>query len=149
VRLPPLRERPEDVAALAAHFLARCARLRPELSTLSLSPEALAVLSAHRWPGNVRELEHAIERAVVLADGPLLEEKDLPDSVRAGRGPAAAVPGEEPAGATLRQAVQAAEARAIRAALERTGGNRTRAAELLEISYRALLYKIKDYGLGS
>jgi len=147
VRLPPLRERPEDVAALAAHFLARYARLRPELPALALSPEALSVLSAHRWPGNVRELEHAIERAVVLADGPLLEEKDLPDSVRAGRDRAAPGGAEEP-GPSLRQAVQAAEARAIRAALERTGGNRTRAAELLEISYRALLYKIKDYGLG-
>jgi two-component system response regulator AtoC len=146
VRLPPLRERPEDVAALARHFLARCARLRPELSALSLSPEALAVLAAHRWPGNVRELEHAVERAVVLADGPLLEEKDLPDTVREGNAPAAGEP--EEAGPSLRRAVQAAEARAIRTALVRTGGNRTRAAELLEISYRALLYKIKDYGLG-
>jgi two-component system, NtrC family, response regulator AtoC len=148
VRLPPLRERPGDVAALAAHFLSRYARLRPELPALSLSPEALAVLSAHRWPGNVRELEHAVERAVVLADGPLLEEKDLPDSVRAGRGAEAAGAGAEEAGSSLRRAVQAAEARAIRTALERTGGNRTRAAEQLEISYRALLYKIKDYGLG-
>ena len=147
VRLPPLRERAGDVAALAAHFLARFGGLRPELAPMSLAPEAAEALAAHRWPGNVRELEHAIERAVVLADGALIREEDLPESVRAGAVPS---PTAAPAGGdlSLRRAVQAAEAQVIRAALERTGGYRTRAAELLGISYRALLYKIKDYALG-
>ncbi|HTN53483.1 MAG TPA: sigma-54 dependent transcriptional regulator [Anaeromyxobacter sp.] len=146
VRLPPLRERREDVLALAEHFLARYAALRPELPSLSLSPEAREALLAHRWPGNVRELEHALERAVVLAEGPVIREDDLPEPVRAAPGPPPAV--SPPEGTlSVKRAIRAVEEQLIRAALERTGGNRTRAAELLELSYRALLYKIKDYGL--
>ncbi len=89
LRLPPLRERGADVEALAGHFLARYARLRPELSGVRLSDEARETLLAHRWPGNVRELEHALERAVVLAEGPLIREEDLPETVRAPAPPAA------------------------------------------------------------
>jgi two-component system response regulator AtoC len=145
LRLPPLRERAEDVPALAAHFLARYGRLRPELPAMSLGEDALALLSAHRWPGNVRELEHVVERAVVLADGPAIREEDLPDALRAaGSGVPPAGDGE----LSIKRGTRALEARLIREALDRTGGNRTRAAELLEISYRALLYKIKEYGLG-
>jgi two-component system response regulator AtoC len=146
LRLPPLRERPGDVPALAAHFLARFARLRPELPAPSLSPEALERLAAWRWPGNVRELEHALERAVVLAEGPVIREEDLPDLVRDGEAQPAAPDGS--GDLSIKRGTRALEERLIRAALERTGGNRTRAAELLELSYRALLYKIKDYGLG-
>ncbi|WP_242360555.1 sigma-54 dependent transcriptional regulator [Anaeromyxobacter sp. SG17] len=147
VRLPPLRERPEDVPALAAHFLARYAPLRPELVGMSFSPEAEAALRSHRWPGNVRELEHVVERAVVLAEGAIIGEEDLPDAVRGPPGSArpAARPDDTHNG---KRANPARGGQRIRAALERTGGNRTRAAELLELSYRALLYKIKDYGLG-
>jgi two-component system response regulator AtoC len=146
IRLPPLRERGEDVALLAAHFLARYARLRPELPPPRLSDEAREALAAHRWPGNVRELEHALERAVVLAEGPVIREEDLPDAVRApARPPAAAA--DFDGTLSVKRATRALEERLIRAALERTGGNRTRAAELLELSYRALLYKIKDYGI--
>jgi two-component system response regulator AtoC len=147
VQLPPLRERPEDVEALAQHFLQRFASLRPDLAELRLSPEALQVLQAHRWPGNVRELRHALERAVVLAEGALIQPEDLPEAVRApGRAPAAEPP---PPGADLsvKRAGRALEERLIREALARTGGNRSRAAELLELSYRALLYKIKEYGV--
>ncbi|MGC3997937.1 MAG: sigma-54 dependent transcriptional regulator [Anaeromyxobacter sp.] len=146
VRLPPLRERPEDVAALADHFLARCARLRPELGGLAFSAEAREALQGHRWPGNVRELEHAVERAVVLAEGAEIREEDLPDTVRAAAAPEAAAPGLD-ADLSLKNGVREVEARLIRAALERTGGNRTRATELLGISYRALLYKLKEYGI--
>jgi two-component system, NtrC family, response regulator AtoC len=147
IRLPALRERPEDLEPLARHFLARFAPLRPEVRGLDFSPEALERLRAHRWPGNVRELMHAVERAVVLADGPIIREEDLPEAVRAPRpAPAgASLPGDD---LSVKRAVQALEARLIREALTRTGGNRTRAAELLDLSYRALLYKIKDYGLG-
>jgi two-component system response regulator AtoC len=147
VSLPPLRERPADIPALAAHFLARHARLRPELPGLSLSEEAREALLAHRWPGNVRELEHALERAVVLAEGPVIREDDLPDTVRA-PAPAAAASAAHGGSLSVKRETRALEERLIRAALERTGGNRTRAAELLELSYRALLYKIKDYGIG-
>jgi two-component system response regulator AtoC len=146
VRLPALRERPEDLEALAGHFLARYAPLRPELPGLRFTPEALEALKAHRWPGNVRELMHAVERAVVLAEGPAIGEEELPDAVRA---PAPAAPGPPPAGGDLsvKRGLRALEERLIREALARTGGNRSRAAELLELSYRALLYKIKDYGV--
>ena len=146
LRLPPLRERPEDVGPLAAHFLARYARLRPELPGLAFTPGALEALGAHRWPGNVRELEHAVERAVVLAERPEIGEGDLPASVLAAAAAPARGSGREDL--SLRRAIHEVEEQLIRAALERTGGNRTRAAELLDISYRALLYKIKEYGLG-
>ena len=146
IRLPPLRERPADIPALATHFVAKYARLRPEAPVSGLAPAALEALRCYRWPGNVRELEHVVERAMVLAEGPEIREEDLPDEVRAPeRPPAAAVP----AGGTLsiKQAIRAVEEQLIRRALERTGGNRTRAAEILELSYRALLYKIKEYGI--
>jgi two-component system response regulator AtoC len=149
LRLPPLRERMEDVPALAAHFLARHAGLRPDLPGLALGEDAREALLAHRWPGNVRELEHALERAVVLADGPLIHELDLPDTVRAPAPRAAGEGGGAPEDLSVKRATRALEERLIRAALERTGGNRTKAAELLDLSYRALLYKIRDYGLGS
>jgi two-component system response regulator AtoC len=145
VRLPPLRERPEDLAPLARHFLARFAPLRPELAGLRFTPEALEVLTAHRWPGNVRELMHAVERAVVLAEGPAIREEDLPEAVRS---PAPGPAGPVAAGdLSVKRGLRALEERLIREALARTGGNRTRAAMLLELSYRALLYKIKDYGV--
>jgi two-component system response regulator AtoC len=151
VRLPALRERPGDVPVLAAHFLARHAKLRPDLTRLALSPEAREALVAHRWPGNVRELEHALERAVVLAEGPELREEDLPETVRGGAARAPDAAGVAPASIgedlSVKRATRALEERLIRVALERTGGNRTRAAELLDLSYRALLYKIRDYGL--
>jgi len=145
LRLPSLRERPEDVPALVEHFLAKHRRLRPEAPLRGVSPEALEVLLAHRWPGNVRELEHAIERAVVLADGPMIQETDLPDDVRAGPGPAPVA--RTSADLSVKRAFRALEQQLIRDALDRTGGNRTRAAELLDLSYRALLYKIKEYGI--
>ncbi len=149
IGLPALRDRGEDLEPLARHFLARFAPLRPEVRGLDFSPEALERLRAHRWPGNVRELMHAVERAVVLADGPLIGEDDLPDAVRAAPAPppgaAPPPPGDD---LSVKRATAALEARLIAEALARTGGNRTRAAELLDLSYRALLYKIKEYGLG-
>ncbi len=147
VRLPPLRERAADIPVLAAHFLARYAPLRPELAGLRLSDEARDALLAHRWPGNVRELEHALERAVVLAEGPLIREEDLPETVRAAPPAPAGAVSHEQGTLSIKRAIREVEERLIRAALEKTGGNRTRAAELLELSYRALLYKIKDYGI--
>ena len=147
MRLPPLRERPEDVEPLARHFLARYAGLRPDLRGLGFSPEALEALRAHRWPGNVRELMHAVERAVVLTDGPLIGEDDLPEAVRPGAHRTGPEPAPPDGDLSVKRATRALEARLIQEALGRTGGNRTRAAELLELSYRALLYKIKDYGL--
>ncbi|HEX9291521.1 MAG TPA: sigma-54 dependent transcriptional regulator [Anaeromyxobacteraceae bacterium] len=147
IRLPPLRERAGDIPALARHFLARYGRLRVGEAIEGISDEALAALQAYRWPGNVRELEHAIERGAVLCEGPLIREEDLPEPVRGG--PAAAPPAVVlPEGMlSIKRAARAMEEQLIRTALARTSGNRTRAAELLELSYRALLYKIKEYGI--
>jgi two-component system response regulator AtoC len=147
IRLPALRERPEDIDALARHFLSRCARLRPGPPLTGISPDAQAAMRDYRWPGNVRELEHAIERAVVLADGAEIREEDLPEAVRE---PTAAprTPVPLPDGTlSIKRATRALEAELIRRALAQTHGNRTRAAELLDLSYRALLYKIKEYGV--
>jgi two-component system response regulator AtoC len=153
IRLPPLRERPDDVPRLVEHFLAKHRPLRGGVPLRGLAPEAMEAFQAYRWPGNVRELEHAVERAVVLAEGPEVQEEDLPDELRASaRAPGATGAPTLPPGLggdlSVKRATRALEAHLIRQALEQTGGNRTRAAELLELSYRALLYKIKEYGIG-
>jgi DNA-binding NtrC family response regulator len=145
LQLPLLRERPEDIPLLAEHFLRRFAAEtgRP---VRHIAPAALDCLIAYRWPGNVRELEHAIERAVLLSQGETLEVRDLPPAVQGGGGQ-----GVEEAPLRLRDAVARLnvdlERGLIRRALARTGGNRTEAASLLGISRRALLYKLKDYGI--
>jgi len=145
LRLPPLRERQGDIPVLARHFLERFARMRPGPPLRGLSAEALEALAAYRWPGNVRELEHAVERAVILAEGPELREEDLPEGVRSP--PPAPPPVPEGQELSVKRQGRALEEALIRRALLRTGGNRTRAAALLELSYRALLYKIKEYGI--
>ena len=149
IRLPPLRERASDIPALAAHFLARYARLRPGASIEGISDEAMAALTAYRWPGNVRELEHAIERAAVLCEGPVIREQDLPEVVRGGPTPVPPALSLPEATLSIKRATRAVEEQLIRKALAQTDGNRTRAAELLELSYRALLYKIKEYGISA
>jgi two-component system response regulator AtoC len=144
IAIPPLRERPEDIAPLARHFVARLAhRLgRP----LALSEAAIAHLERQPWPGNVRELEHAIERAAVLCDEELLEPDDLlKEPLPAPRSPAG---GQGAGGGTLREAVEAAERDAIAAALHATDGNRREAAERLGVSLRTLFYKMQRLGIG-
>ena len=147
IRLPPLRERSGDIPVLAAHFLAKYARLRSDDPVKGISEEALEAMAAYGWPGNVRELEHAVERAVVLSEGPEIREEDLPERIRGGGAVATRVPLPEGT-LSIKRATRSMEEQLIRKALEQTRGNRTRAAEVLEISYRALLYKIKEYGLG-
>ena len=141
LHLPPLRERGDDVLELARHFIDRYNR-RLGLAIEGLSPSAARALMLHTWPGNVRELENAIERAMVLADGPRIEAEHLPalaNSVGHGSG------GSDDL--SIKRRSEQLERTLIGRALERTGGNRTRAAQLLELSHRALLYKIRDYGL--
>ncbi|HEX8704508.1 MAG TPA: sigma-54 dependent transcriptional regulator [Myxococcaceae bacterium] len=151
LRMPPLRERREDVALLARSFIARFNRqLNREPPVQGLSPEAEALMTAYAWPGNVRELENAMERAVLLADGPLLLPTNLPERLwEAPAAPASSPASVQQAGSdlSLKRAMRELEETYIRAALRRTRGNRTRAAEVLDISHRALLYKIKEYGI--
>jgi two-component system response regulator AtoC len=156
LRVPPLRERKDDVMLLAHAFVIRFNReLNREQPVKGFSPEAIALLMAWSWPGNVRELENAIERAVLLAESDIVLPENLPEKLWRPPEPAAAppapgqppVPTPESANYSLKRAMHELEETFIRAALRKTNGNRTRAAELLEISHRALLYKIKDYGI--
>ncbi|HEY2031289.1 MAG TPA: sigma-54 dependent transcriptional regulator [Myxococcales bacterium] len=146
LKLPPLRERPEDLPALAQRLLERHAARLGE-PPRQLSPEALALLSRYRFPGNVRELENALERALVLSDGLTIAADALPEAMLDAAVPRAEVLPLDPADLSVKRAQRALEADLIRRALERTGGNRSKAAELLELSPRALLYKIREYGL--
>jgi two-component system response regulator AtoC len=146
LKLPPLRERPEDLPALAQRLLERHAARLGEPAR-QLSPEALAVLQRHRFAGNVRELENALERALVLSDGLTISADALPEAMLDVAVPRAEVLPLDPSDLSVKRAQRALEADLIRRALERTLGNRTKAAELLELSPRALLYKIREYGL--
>jgi two-component system response regulator AtoC len=146
--VPPLRERPEEIPVLAEYFMQRYSQLFRRES-LRLPAETVQRLMHHRFPGNVRELENMIKRMIVLGD-PLLRRSPLPGGVPVTEENGAPRPAKA---ATLslkdisRKAAQIAEREAILQALEQTQWNRVRAAKLLEISYRALLYKIKDAGL--
>jgi DNA-binding NtrC family response regulator len=148
VELPPLRARGDDVALLAEHFLAEC-RDRYGLGDVRLSLASLKALSAYPWPGNVRELAHVIERAALLHPGIALEPPHL---------------GLQPAAASLHVAVsatgpvevefargaidlEAVERALIEKALQHTGWNRTRAAQLLGLTKETLRYRVEKYGL--
>jgi two-component system, NtrC family, response regulator AtoC len=144
IRVPPLRERKEDVPLLVEHFIERC-NTRLGTQVRSVSPKAMRALMAYAYPGNVRELENLVERSVVLAEGSSLEVEDLPEHLT--KRPSPIERTLESDELSIKKASRVVEETLIRRALEKTGGNRTHAAQLLEISHRALLYKIKDYGL--
>ncbi len=139
LRLPPLRERREDIPLLVEHFLQRFARENRK-AIEGISREARDLLVKYDYPGNVRELENIMERAVVISRGPVLSREDLPfQEVRAGAAPSPP--------ASLQKAVEDLERQMIREALEKTGFNQTQAARLLGVSERMLRYKLKKYGL--
>jgi two-component system response regulator AtoC len=142
LRLPALRERPEDIPLLVEHFLQRYNAIM-HTNIAGVSPQAMAQLTAHEWPGNVRELENVIERAMVLTDADVIGVESLPDTLRRTQAGLLSMIDDEDL--SIKKATRVIETVLIRRALERTRGNRTRASELLEISHRALLYKIKEY----
>jgi len=142
VALPPLRDRREDIALLVDHFITRTnGKLGTQLE--GASAEAMKLLLDYRWPGNVRELENTIERAMVLCDGKRIEADGLPERVRESRDRIrlSLQSGE----LSIKKTTRIIEEELIRKALRETRGNRTNAAKILEISHRALLYKIKEY----
>jgi two-component system response regulator AtoC len=146
IHLVPLRQRKEEIPLLVRHFVEQNnRRLRTQIN--GIDQEAMHYMLNYAWPGNVRELENTIERALVLAEGPRITPADLPPNVTS---PVSALDGVELPDDELsvKKHGEVLERRLIRMALERTGGNKTRAAELLELSSRALLYKIREYGLG-
>ncbi|WP_437717861.1 sigma-54 dependent transcriptional regulator [Sorangium sp. So ce448] len=142
IAIPPLRERREDIPILMDHFLARN-NARFGINIRGFEPEARRLLLEYRWPGNVRELENTVERAMVLCEGERIGEADLPERIREARDPIQMqlTSGE----LSIKKTSRVIEEILIRRALQKTKGNRTKAAEVLEISHRALLYKIKDY----
>ena len=138
VDLPPLRHRKGDIPLLADHFLARYAEENAK-AVGEISKEALELLTRYAYPGNVRELQNIVERAVVMARGPVVTRADLPAEVQK------AVAG--PAADTLPAQVEELEKTAIAQALERAGGVQSRAAAMLGLTERNLRYKLKKYRL--
>ena len=147
LKLPPLRERTEDIPLLVEYFIGRF-NAKLGLSTKGIDREALSALMEYRWPGNIRELENCMERAMILSDSEVIRQADLPHQI-AGAGTAAAgsAVSLSMTSFSIKEASRTIEKRLIADALAATGGNLTKAAKLLEISYRALLYKIKEYGI--
>jgi Nif-specific regulatory protein len=141
--MPPLRERREDLPALASHFLARHAE-RQGRRFQGFSPAALARLVAHDWPGNVRELSNVVERAVVLSDGDLVRLEDLPEAIlEAAEGAVDGGVGLPP----YHEAVNRAKREAVGAALARSHGNVTEAARLLGLHPNYLHRLLNQLGL--
>jgi len=147
IHIPPLRHRREEVPLLARHFVAAYNEaLGMDLE--GFAPDAMKRMQGYTWPGNVREVENVVERAMVLATGNTIELDDLPEIVRdpdsTVRISSDTLSSDE---LSVKKRSAELEKHLISRALEVTEGNRTRAAELLDLSYRALLYKIRDYGL--
>jgi len=145
IHLPPLRERREDIPELVRHFLGVFNK-RLDLKITAVSPAAMRLLMDYAWPGNVRELENVVERAMVLADGMQVDIAHLPPLVLS-RETLIAGNGNTDLDLSVKRRTEALERALIERALKQTNGNRTRAAKLLDLSHRALLYKIKEYGL--
>ena len=144
IHLPPLRDRPRDVGVLAEHFVQRIGH-RLGFESPSVSPEALELLQSYAWPGNVRELENAIERALVLSEASgRITVADLDERFDETQ-PAFAADEVATDDLNIKAVLPRVEADLIRQALDKTGGNRTKAAQILGISQRALLYKLKEY----
>jgi DNA-binding NtrC family response regulator len=144
IRIPPLRERGDDVMLLAGEFLKRLAS-RYGRPALRFNASAQAALRGYPWPGNVRELFHVLERAAVLCGGEVVDLPDLPENLRATTGQGPPIAAED--GLPLREAVAALERRMILRALERAGGNRSEAARQLGIGRPLLYAKMEQYGL--
>jgi two-component system response regulator AtoC len=146
LHVPPLRERPEDIPTLVDHILLKLQKTQ-RIQSKSLSPETMKPLMDYQWPRNIRELETILERSAILAEGPVVTPDHLPDELK-----------PSPKGITfhipsdliylkdvIRELTEKAEKELITRALSQTNNNRTRAAKLLGISHRSLLYKLKDY----
>ncbi len=146
MHLPPLRDRREDIPLLVQHFLDRfCREMKPPRPAMTVSQQAMRQLMAYAWPGNVRQLENALERGVALGAGRAqIELSDLPPDVQE--------PGDVPApgplalpegGIDCADYVASIERELIRQSLERTGGNKGRAAQLLNMKRTTLVEKLK------
>ena len=148
VRIPPLRERKEDIPLLAEYFINKyCHEIKTPVK--GISGEAIDMLVDYYWKGNVRELENTIERAVILCDGDTISPEHLVLS-KAGIGYAERLMiKDDTLEAVAKEALRTAETKKIVSVLKDTKGNKSRAAEILQVSYKTLLTKIKEYGIES
>jgi DNA-binding NtrC family response regulator len=148
LHLPPLRDRKEEIPILLKHSMTRMAE-RYARSPLPLSPAMLQACHDHSWPGNLRELNNFLKRYLILGDESLAMTELLPRNDGSGGMRADGAKGAETGGlkSLARTAKDEAEAQAITQALEQTNWNRKQAAAMLQISYKALLYKIRQYGI--
>ena len=140
IKLPPLRDRIQDISLLCKHFLNRFNKSLGKDVT-SISSDAMSILLKHKWPGNVRELENVIERGMIFSETEKLLPECLPDDL------VTDIKTDFYDGDSLKKSKKILEKRMIIRALEKTGGNRTHAARRLEISHPSLLSKIKAYGI--
>ena len=145
IHLVPLRQRRDEIPLLVHHFIDQYNK-KLKLDVRGIEGDTMRLLLEYPWPGNVRELENTIERAMVLSEGPKITPDDLPNHISSPVGAldSPELPDDE---LSVKKHSTVLERRLIKQALERTGGNKTRAADLLELSSRALLYKIREYGL--
>lgn len=145
IHLPQLRHRKEEIPELVGHLLEIHSE-RLGIAVNGIDPDAMEVLLEYPWPGNIRELENVLERAMVLTEGPRITMEDLPEAVRRPppEGAGLSVDGDD---LSVKRQGARLEKHLIELALDRTGGNKTQAAELLDLSPRALRYKIQEYGI--
>ena len=147
IRIPPLRERAEDIPLLVDYLLAKLCR-KNNRPVRTVSREFLDALSRHEWRGNVRELENVLERSLILCRGDMLDVRDLPEHLLSPARSAPAMTGTDSPGALPPEnPLEAAERRALEETLRRHAGHRERTAEALGISRRTLQYRLKKYGL--
>ena len=145
IYLPPLRERLEDIPLLTEHFI-RHFNTKLNRNITGASATVMEHFMRYPWPGNVRELENIIERAILLAPGDTLEMADLPPTLKADRFPSGGLTREGIS--SIKVATRMLEKKLIERALSKTGGNKSQAAKILEVSRPMLIAKIKAYKLG-
>lgn len=147
IHIPPLRERKEDIPLLVNHFIKKYSKSMNK-NIAGIDSKALNALINYKWYGNVRELENTVERAIVLADGEHIVLTHLPLEIQEYKEELDISPiNIQDEDLSIKKATKLLETNLIKKALKKTGGNHTYAARLLEISHRALLYKIKEYGI--
>ena len=144
IHLPPLRERKDDIAVLAEHFLHRFTP--PGNDPKKITNDALNFFTNYRWPGNVRELENTIERLVILASGDTISIEHVPDSLKTFIPCPELIPSEIPeTGLNMEELLENAERTLLRKALEKSGGVKTEAARLLGLSFRSFRHRLQKY----
>jgi two-component system response regulator AtoC len=144
IHLPPLRDRKEDIPLLVENFIQRFNE-RLGHKVRGVEPEVMDLLMSARWEGNIRELENSIERSIALSEGELITVNNLPPYLRQSTEEGVVcIPDHE---MSIKKVTRNIEETLIRRALSMTAGNRTKAAKLLQISHRALLYKIRDFDI--